>query len=41
MILDTALFGYETVPADARTVGVAPSYDAKSRTAALGVVGIF
>ena len=41
MVLDSALLGYETVAVDPPKVSVAPSYDAKSRTGSLVVIGKF
>ena len=41
MVLDSALLGYETVTVDAPSVSLAPSYDAKTRTGSLVVMGNF
>ena len=39
MVLDSAVLGYETVAVDASKVSLAPSYDTKSRTGSLVVIG--
>ena len=41
MVVDSAVLGYETVPADASKVTLAPTYDPKSRSGAVVLGGTF